>query len=228
MQQGTLYKSRDLADKPTSPKTQDPGISPCSALLAWALPIFLYSNGPSGRGADCTQGGFSGPQLVPGLRGDRSGREFATRQCRSGHFHTQNSCSLQTLNYGSDSSESNASKQCPQLLPGKSYGCTGHSTSLGVHPNPKNKGTQQMNNSDCYKQCTKLWQSQVQNFRSESSTRWHSSYIGYRSSLQEHVVPNCTTSRPFEHLQQFPNTSPYPRKTVILGQLCIFLVAISG
>jgi len=33
-----LYKARDLADKPTSPKIQvmqfDPGISPCSALLA--------------------------------------------------------------------------------------------------------------------------------------------------------------------------------------------------
>lgn len=44
----------------------DPGISPCSALLAWALPIFLHSNG---RGADCTQADFSGPQLVPGYVG---------------------------------------------------------------------------------------------------------------------------------------------------------------
>jgi hypothetical protein len=79
---------------------------------------------------------------VCGLRGDRSGRESAIRQCRSGHFHTQNSCSLQTVNYGSDYSESNASKQCPQLLPGKSYACTGPSTSIGVHA--KNKGTRQI------------------------------------------------------------------------------------
>jgi len=48
-------------------------------------------------------------------------------------------------------------------------------------------------------------QSQVQNFILESSTRWHKPdiLIGYSNSLQERVVPNCTTGRPLYYTRPF-------------------------
>ena len=42
------------------------------------------------------------------------------------------------------------------------------------------------------------------------------------------VNPNGRGSRSLEHLQQFPNTSPYPHKTIILGTTMLFSCSSSS